>query len=93
MFFCLIQLLVGNATNKFQEYDRALAYLTRLLQHESNNRQAAKPCAVIKERMRNDGLWGAAIWAAAPPSSLDSSCWRRVLLADELALLPDSLPC
>lgn len=55
-------LAIGYA--RLTEYDRAMAYVDLLLKVEENNRQALDLKECIEKRMRNSGLWGAAIIGA-----------------------------
>uniref|UniRef100_A0A0K0ERX4 Mitochondrial fission 1 protein n=1 Tax=Strongyloides stercoralis TaxID=6248 RepID=A0A0K0ERX4_STRER len=49
---------------RLTDYDRAMVYVDLLLSAEENNRQALDLKNCIEKRMRNSGLWGAAIIGA-----------------------------
>ncbi|XP_074599690.1 mitochondrial fission 1 protein [Brevipalpus obovatus] len=53
------------ANTKIGEYDRALDLVNKFLQAEPQNRQATELKAIIKERIKKDGLKGAAIAGGA----------------------------
>lgn len=53
------------ANTKIGEYDRALDLVDKFLQVEPHNRQATELKAIIKERIKKDGIKGAAIAGGA----------------------------